>query len=45
MMERSPLGEDIQNDAQNIVDKVREPLLIVALLRQADAATAVFWKL
>jgi hypothetical protein len=28
-MERPPLVEDIQNYAQNIVDTVREPLLIL----------------
>src|SRR5579863_1601073 len=45
MIERKPLVEDIQNYAQNIVDTVREPLLILdATLRVRSANRAFYQK-
>src|SRR6202158_2081887 len=42
MMERSPLVEDIQNYAQNIVDTVREPLLILDATLRARSPNRAF---
>ena len=40
MMQQRPLVEDIQNYAQNIVDTVREPLLILDATLAPAAAPA-----
>src|SRR6202046_4286711 len=44
MMERSPLVEDIQNYAQNIVDTVREPLLILDATLRVRSANRAFYQ-
>src|SRR4051812_31798968 len=43
-MERSPLVEDIQNYAQNIVDTVREPLLILDATLRVQSANRAFYQ-
>jgi PAS domain S-box-containing protein len=43
-MERSPLVEDIQNYAQNIVDTVREPLLILDATLRVRSANRAFYQ-
>jgi nitrogen-specific signal transduction histidine kinase len=42
MMKRKPLVEDIQNYAQNIVDTVREPLLILDATLHVHSANRAF---
>ena len=42
-MERTPLVEDIQNYAQNIVDTVREPLLILDATQRVQSANRAFY--
>src|ERR1700735_1965867 len=44
MMERSPLVEDIQNYALNIVDTVREPLLILDTTLRVISANRAFYQ-
>ena len=44
MMERTPLAEDIQNYAQNIVDTVREPLLILDATLRVRSANRAFYQ-
>src|ERR1700735_4745307 len=44
MMERSPLVEDIQNYSQNIVDTVREPLLILDTTLRVRSANRAFYQ-
>ena len=44
MMERRPLVEDIQNYAQNIVDTVREPLLILDATLRVRSANRAFYQ-
>src|SRR5579864_323850 len=44
MMERRPLVEDIQNYAQNIVDTVREPLLILDTTLRVRSANRAFYQ-
>ena len=44
MMERRPLVEDIQNYAQNIVDTVREPLLILDATLRVQSANRAFYQ-
>ena len=44
MMERTPLVEDIQNYAQNIVDTVREPLLILDTTLRVRSANRAFYQ-
>src|SRR6476661_2136348 len=49
MMERRPLAvdiqnEDIQNYAQNIVDTVREPLLILGTTRRVRSANRALYQ-
>src|SRR5437588_609845 len=44
MMIRKPLVEDIQNFAQNIVDTVREPLLILDAALRARTANRAFYQ-
>src|SRR4026209_1329705 len=44
MMKRTPLVEDIENYAQNIVDTVREPLLILDTTLRARSATRAFYQ-
>ena len=44
MMERKPLVEDIQNYAQNIVDTVREPLLILDATLRVQSANRAFYQ-
>ena len=44
MMERAPLVEDIQNYAQNIVDTVREPLLILDTTLRVRSANRAFYQ-
>src|SRR5471030_2652910 len=44
MVERSPLDEDIQNYAQNIVDTVREPLLILDKTLRVQSANRAFYQ-
>src|SRR3954452_10291414 len=44
MMERGALVEDIQNYAQNIVDRVREPLLILDATLRVQSANRAFYK-
>ena len=43
-MERSQLAEDIQNYAQNIVDTVREPLLILDTTLRVRSANRAFYQ-
>ncbi len=43
-MERGPLVEDIQNYAQNIVDTVREPLLILDATLRVRSANRAFYQ-
>jgi serine phosphatase RsbU (regulator of sigma subunit)/PAS domain-containing protein len=43
-MERTPLVEDIQNYAQNIVDTVREPLLILDATLRVQSANRAFYQ-
>ncbi len=43
-MERRPLVEDIQNYAQNIVDTVREPLLILDATLRVQFANRAFYQ-
>lgn len=43
LMERTPLVEDIQNYAQNIVDTVREPLLILDATQRVQSANRAFY--
>jgi len=43
-MERTPLVEDIQNYAQNIVDTVREPLLILDTTLRVRSANRAFYQ-
>ena len=44
MMERRPLVEEIQNYAQNIVDTVREPLLILDATLRVRSANRAFYQ-
>src|SRR6202046_3200166 len=44
MMEPTPLVEDIQNYAQNIVDTVREPLLILDATLRVRSANRAFYQ-
>src|SRR5215210_6615483 len=44
MMEPRPLVEDIQNYAQNIVDTVREPLLILDATLRVQSANRAFYQ-
>ena len=44
MMERRPLVEDIQNYAQNIVDTVREPLLMLDTTLRVRSANRAFYQ-
>src|SRR5476649_522923 len=44
MLERRPLVEDIQNYAQNIVDTVREPLLILDKTLRVRSANRAFYQ-
>src|SRR5947207_15257139 len=44
MMEGKPLVEDIQNFAQNIVDTVREPLLILDTALRVRSANRAFYQ-
>ena len=44
MMEEKPLVEDIQNYAQNIVDTVREPLLILDATLRVRSANRAFYQ-
>jgi PAS domain-containing protein len=44
MTERKPLVEDIQNFAQNIVDTVREPLLILDAALRVRSANRAFYQ-
>lgn len=44
MIERSPLVEDIENYAQNIVDTVREPLLILDTTLRVRSANRAFYQ-
>src|SRR5947207_12948347 len=44
MMEQIPLVEDIQNYAQNIVDTVREPLLILDATLRVRSANRAFYQ-
>src|SRR4051795_6653965 len=44
LMEREPLVEDIQNYAQNIVDTVREPLLILDTTLRVQSANRAFYQ-
>src|SRR5207342_3841966 len=43
-MEQGPLAEDIQNYAQNIVDTVREPLLILDTTLRVRSANRAFYQ-
>ena len=43
-MERRPLVEDIENYAQNIVDTVREPLLILDATLRVRSANRAFYQ-
>ena len=43
-MERRPLVEDVQNYAQNIVDTVREPLLILDATLRVESANRAFYQ-
>ncbi len=44
MMDESPMVEDIQNYAQNIVDTVREPLLILDATLRVRSANRAFYQ-
>src|SRR5665811_1285606 len=44
ILERDPLVEDIQNYAQNIVDTVREPLLILDTTLRVRSANRAFYQ-
>ncbi|HUQ70079.1 MAG TPA: PAS domain S-box protein, partial [Planctomycetaceae bacterium] len=44
MLEQTPLVEDIQNYAQNIVDTVREPLLILDTTLRVRSANRAFYQ-
>src|SRR5579859_7808059 len=44
MLKRTPLVEDIQNYAQNIVDTVREPLLILDATLRVRSANRAFYQ-
>src|ERR1700722_17082244 len=44
MMERSPLVEQIQNYSQNIVDTIREPLLILDATLRVRSANRAFYQ-
>ena len=44
MLEQAPLVEDIQNYAQNIVDTVREPLLILDTTLRVRSANRAFYQ-
>ena len=44
MMDRRPLVEEIQNYAQNIVDTVREPLLILDATLRVRSANRAFYQ-
>ena len=44
LMKQQPLVEDIQNYAQNIVDTVREPLLILDTTLRVRSANRAFYK-
>ena len=44
MISQIPLVEDIQNYAQNIVDTVREPLLILDATLRVRSANRVFYQ-
>src|SRR5678816_4173635 len=44
MIERTPLVEDIQNYAQNIVDTVREPLLILDATLRVRSGNRAFYQ-
>src|SRR4028119_120546 len=44
MMKRKPPAEDIQNFAQNIVDTVREPLLILDTALRVRSANRAFYQ-
>src|SRR6478735_4690448 len=44
MVERTPLVEDIQNYAMNIVDTVREPLLILDTTLRVRSANRAFYQ-
>ena len=41
-MKQTPLAEEIQNYAQNIVDTVREPLLILDATLHVQSANRAF---
>src|SRR5215207_2761897 len=43
-VEQEPLAEDIQNYAQNIVDTVREPLLILDATLRVRSANRAFYQ-
>lgn len=43
-MKRKTLAEDVQNFAQNIVDTVREPLLILDAALRVDSANRAFYQ-
>src|SRR3954466_4551807 len=43
-MERKPLVDDIQNYAQDIVDTVREPLLILDATLRVQSANRAFYQ-
>src|SRR5829696_3955389 len=43
-IEQEPLAEDIQNYAQNIVDTVREPLLILDATLRVRSANRAFYQ-
>ena len=43
-MTREPLVEDIENYAQNIVDTVREPLLILDATLRVRSANRAFYQ-
>ena len=43
-MTREPLVEDIQTYAQNIVDTVREPLLILDTTLRVQSANRAFYQ-
>ena len=43
MIDRAPLVEDIQNYAQNIVDTVREPLLILDTTLRVQSGNRAFY--
>ena len=44
MIEEMPMGEDIENYAQNIVDTVREPLLILDATLRVRSANRAFYQ-